>query len=88
MASEFIAADVPGLLLVAQLVDRFNYGEVALAAEIRLQRQCFGLTPLDRRRLQWQIEKVSEAERRRTKRMPAPAGTATRDPRRVLRAVT
>src|SRR4051812_26314295 len=49
MAAEFIAADVPGLVLVARLIDRFNYGDVGLAAEIRLQRQCFGLTPLDRR---------------------------------------
>jgi hypothetical protein len=51
-------------MLVARLIDRFNYGEVNLAAEIRLQRQCFGLTPLDRRRLQWEIERAEAAERR------------------------
>jgi hypothetical protein len=65
MAAEFIAADVPGLVLVARLIDRFNYGDVSLAAEIRLQRQCFGLTPLDRRRLQWEIARGEEAEKRR-----------------------
>jgi hypothetical protein len=83
MAAEFIAADVPGLVLVARLIDRFNYGDLSLAAEIRLQRQCFGLTPFDRRRLQWEIERGEAAEngaavrqRRRLRRR------ASRDPRR------
>lgn len=89
MAAEFIAADVPGLVLVARLIDKFNYGDTGLAAEIRLQRQCFGLTPLDRRRLQWEIERgEAAAQRRRTEsRPPAVAQTGTRDPRRTLRAV-
>lgn len=86
MAGEFIAADIPGLVIVARLVDKFNYGDVSLAAEIRLQRQCFGLTPLDRRRLQWEIERAEAAQRR-----PSSAAlvqqTGTRDPRRTLRAV-
>lgn len=88
MASEFIAADVPGLVLVARLIDKFNYGDMSLAAEIRLQRQCFGLTPLDRRRLQWEIERGESAEkRRRTHAAPATAQTGAKDPRRNLRAV-
>jgi hypothetical protein len=89
MAAEFIAADVPGLVLVARLIDRFNYGDLSLAAEIRLQRQCFGLTPLDRRRLQWEIERGEAAEKRRRtlSTTPAVAPTGTRDPRRALRAV-
>lgn len=88
MAAEFIAADVPGLVLVARLIDKFNYGDVSLAAEIRLQRQCFGLTPLDRRRLQWEIARGEEAEqRRRRPDTPAVAQTGTRDPRRTLRAI-
>lgn len=88
MAAEFIAADVPGLVLVARLMDRFNYGDVSIAAEIRLQRQCFGLTPLDRRRLQWEIERAEAAERRRPNQTAAPAATAgVRDPRKTLRAV-
>jgi hypothetical protein len=88
MAAEFIAADVPGLVLVARLIDKFNYGDVSLAAEIRLQRQCFGLTPLDRRRLQWEIERGEAAEKRRRHETPSPLGaTGTRDPRRTLRAV-
>lgn len=88
MAAEFIDADVPGLVIVARLVDRFNYGDVGLAAEIRLQRQCFGLTPLDRRRLQWEIERVEAAGRRRpTTTSQQSTGSAARDPRRALRAV-
>jgi hypothetical protein len=87
MAPEFIAADVPGLVLVARLIDKFNYGDVSLAAEIRLQRQCFGLTPLDRRRLQWEIERGEAAEKRRPPDGAAGGATGTRDPRRTLRAV-
>jgi hypothetical protein len=86
MAAEFIAADIPGLVIVARLIDRFNYGAVELAGEIRLQRQCFGLTPLDRRRLQWEIERVEAAGRRRPT-ATAPAAGGVKDPRRNLRAV-
>jgi hypothetical protein len=88
MAAEYIPADVPGLVIVAQLVDRFHYGEVQLAAEIRLQRQCFGLTPLDRRRLQWEIERGETAERRRQQTpSAAPKLKAGQDPRRRLWSV-
>jgi len=51
-----------GLFLLAVLVDGFWLKpHWTAAAEIRLQRQCFGLSPMDRRRLQWEIEKVDEA---------------------------
>jgi hypothetical protein len=88
MAVEFIAVDVPGLVLLARLIDRFNYGDVSLAAEIRLQRQCFGLTPLDRRRLQWEAARGENAEKRRQRQTtPATTETGVRDPRRTLKAV-
>lgn len=86
MAVEYLAADVPGLVLLADLVDRFNWGDATLAAEIRLQRQCFGLTPLDRRRLQWEIERAEQAQKRR----PAPGAKPAKrvgDPLRFLKAV-
>lgn len=86
MAAEFLPADVPGLVLLAKLVDKFNYGDASLASEIRLQRQCFGLTPLDRRRLQWEIERGEAAEKRRVK-SGAPKPRRGRDPRSYLRAV-
>lgn len=85
MAAEFIEADVTGLVLVARLMDKFNYGDMSVAAEIRLQRQCFGLTPLDRRRLQWEIGRAEESERKRPK--PTPAHRTGGDPRGVLMAV-
>lgn len=64
MAAEYIEADVPGLYVLAELYDRFfKKPTPALAAEIRLQRACYGQTPIDRRRLQWEIAKVDDARR-------------------------
>jgi hypothetical protein len=94
MAPEYDESDRHGLFALAVLVDDFWRTEdpklrKEIAAEIRQQRQGFGLTPIDRRRLQWEIERVDEAqdrgERRRaaTPKPSAPAG----DPRGVLHAV-
>lgn len=81
MAPEYDASDRHGLFVLAVLVDGFwHKPHWTAAAEIRLQRQCFGLTPIDRRRLQWEIERVDEAqdkgERRRAAARPpaAPEG--------------
>jgi len=92
MAPEFHESDVHGLFLLAALVDLFWWSpSKELAAEIRLQRQSFGLTPLDRRRLQWEIERTDEAQERGTRRRTAtggtPAPTKAKDPRRALTAV-
>jgi hypothetical protein len=89
MAPEFDSSDVHGLYLLAVLVDQFwSEPSQALAAEIRLQRQCFGLTPIDRRRLQWEIDRGDEAEKktqqRRNATKPAPAGKPKVDPRSML----
>lgn len=87
MAREFTRADDHGLFILAVLVDRFwTHPSKELAGEIRLQRQAFGLTPIDRRRLQWEIK--AEAEPRR----PAAVGTTepitpAEDPRAALRMV-
>lgn len=63
MAPEFDDSDVHGLYALAMLVNAFWYEpSTGLAGEIRLQRQCFGLTPIDRRRLQWEIDRGEEAE--------------------------
>ena len=64
----------------------------SLMSEIRQQRQCFGLTPIDRRRLQWEIDRGDEAESKTRKRKAA-ASKSTQDaepavdPRSVLQAV-
>lgn len=80
MASEFLAADVPGLIRLAMLWDDFVRApkKVTLAAEIRQQEQRFGLSPLDRRRLQWTVERVESAARK--ERRPV----STDDPRATL----
>lgn len=75
MASEFLRADIHGLIRLAVLVDDYWQADApmarkVLAQEIRLQSQCFGLTPIDRRRLQWEVERVEQArepKRGRTK---------------------
>jgi hypothetical protein len=95
MAPEYDESDRHGLFMLAVLVDSFwrNPSE-KLASEIRLQRQCFGLTPIDRRRLQWEIERTDEAQAKGRQRREAEAAgkskapTKANDPRSVLRAVS
>ena len=91
MAGEYHGSDRHALFILAALVDAFwTEPSQALAAEIRLQRQAFGLTPYDRRRLEWTIESVDEAQdrgrQRRARQQSAPVGSKD-DPRNVLRAV-
>lgn len=95
MAPEFDASDVHGLFALAMLVDDFWTAPAAgarkdAAAEIRLQSQRFGLSPMDRRRLQWEIERSEEAQQKGARRRAAaapPAVASGADPRSVLRAV-
>lgn len=86
MAPEFLDADVHGLLMLAVLVDAFwQEPSEKLAGEIRLQRQCFGLTPIDRRRLQWEVDRGEEAEQRRAQRATAKGRPRKKaDPRKAL----
>lgn len=86
MAPEYDDSDIHGLLLLAVLVDEFwSEPSRELAAEIRLQRQCYGLTPIDRRRLQWEIERGEEAEeKRQTRRATPKRQPAGKDPRKAL----
>ncbi len=87
MAPEFLQADIHALYRLAALVDKFwNEPNKDLAAEIRLEQQCFGLTPIDRRRLQWTVEKAEEASRK-TKRRAMAEAEPIDDPRSVLRVV-
>lgn len=84
MAPEYDASDLHGLLILAVLVDAFwKEPSEKTAGEIRLQRRDFGLTPYDRRRLQWEIDRGDEAEvrteKRRAARKPKVAGSAGLD---------
>lgn len=93
MSDEYHASDIHQLYLLATLYHDFYLSppgtvrRTQLASEIRLQRMAFGLTPMDRRKLEWTIEQVAEAQdrtaRRRATKAPAPAD----DPRSALRVV-
>lgn len=60
MASVYLEADVPALTRLATLVDQAAKGDVGanVLAEIRQLEDRFGLSPLARRRLQWELEQV------------------------------
>src|SRR5688572_18902518 len=63
MVPEYLQSDLHGLYLLADLVDQYwrasdaRKSTTMLAAEIRQQGQRFGLSPMDRRRLQWATAK-------------------------------
>lgn len=92
MAAEYHSSDRHALFLLAVLMDEFwTDPTTSKAAEIRLQRQAFGLTPYDRRRLEWTIETAEESkdrgrrrQRERTQDAPPPRQG---DPRAGLYAV-
>ena len=91
MASEYLPTDVDGLGRLALLVDEFYSDPVGkaakeLLAEIRLQEARFGLSPVDRSRLQWEVAKGEEAERKRRPPQQQPEISAA-DPRSVLGVV-
>ena len=57
MAAEWLDADLTGLLVLAQLLNEFwDAPGPTLAQEVRLHLAEFGLTPIARRRLQWEID--------------------------------
>lgn len=92
MASEYTSADYWQLLVLADLQDRFwRSPSKDLAGEIRLQRQAFGLTPYDRRRLEWTIEEAEDKKaagaRRRSTAAPAVPVPEGEDPRAIMGAV-
>ncbi len=82
MATRYVEADLDGLYVLAGLMDQWHVGPQTpmLAAEIRLQRVPYGLTPIDRNRLQWKIEPpaAKPAEPQPEQKRPA------FDPRKVL----
>jgi len=64
MAALWLEADVPSLVRLAALVDLADSGDMApqVLAEIRQLEDRFGLSPLARRRLQWELEQAAAAE--------------------------
>lgn len=79
MAIKFLEADMPRLYLALELTEQFwRKPSAHVAKEIRQTLQAFGLTPLDRNRLQWKVEPKAET--------PKPEKKARRDfdPSKVL----
>lgn len=92
MASEWDMSDIHGLVIQAELRQAFFTlppekvtQRVLLATEIRLGCVEYGLSPLARRRLQWEIERGEAAEAKTTARRTAVAAPKRADPR--LKAV-
>lgn len=98
MAPEWDPSDIHNVHVCLVLLQDLWVGETPkarrdAAAEFRLQRKDLGLTPYDRRRLEWTIESADEArdrgDARRSRRVAVrPAAPGTDDPRAVLRSVT
>jgi hypothetical protein len=89
MAKEYHSSDRHTLFVLAGLVEDYwratsAAGRKDAATEIRLQRKDFGLTPYDRRRLEWTIDAPGAPKERgqagRASRQPKPA----EDPRLTL----
>ena len=87
MATQWLATDITGLEMLAVCYDQFyKTGNIDFIKEIRLQRPHYGLTPLDRSRLQWEVTRGEEAERKRQRPTPV-RRNGTTDPRAILMAV-
>lgn len=89
MATEFLDSDVRGgLYVLAELYQALWAGEqkglAQVAAEIRQQEIRFGLSPIDRRRLQWEVEKGEQADER-TQRRRGLRSVEGKDPRDILK---
>jgi hypothetical protein len=96
MAPEYVDSDFHGIARLSHIVDAYNVAVdegdsrmmLSLAAEIRLQGQSFGLTPIDRRRLQWTIEQGEAAEEKTRSRRQSKVSQQVKqvgpDPRELL----
>lgn len=87
MASQYLEADIPGLYRIVVLTQSFMTAPSAsTSAELRQLSFNYGLSPMDRRRLQWTILKTDEAlqdaEVRRSRRSER---VIPGDPRDVLK---
>ena len=88
MAKEFLEADKHALFRLAILIDRFWLEpSKELGAEIRLEQQAFGLTPIDRRRLQWSVDNDREISDNRRVAVAPPSYKDEVDPRNLLKWV-
>ena len=89
MASQWLETDADALGRLALLWDEFYKKPDANGLkEIRLQSALFGLSPLDRSRLQWEFARADEAETKTNRRAEITRKrTGTSDPRHLLTMV-
>jgi hypothetical protein len=88
MASQWLPTDITGLVMLAVCYDRFyKTGDIEFLKEIRLQRPHYGLTPLDRSRLQWEVTRGEEAEQKRAKPAQATGAKPGEDLRKLMKIV-
>ena len=101
MASEYLDVHRHGLEALAELWQQFHTAKepgnlLKLHAEIRQSQRDYGLTPLDLRRLQWEVRRAVDAvdgadaanaksPQKETKRRPGQKKVT--DPRKLLRLV-
>ena len=99
MAAEYLDVHRHGLEALAELRHQFHTAKepgklLALHAEIRQSQRDYGLTPLDLRRLQWEVRRAADAvdttdtadaksTQKETKRRPGQKKVT--DPRKLLR---
>lgn len=87
MASQFLDADRHTLYRLLLIVQEFwMRPNMELSKEIDKAQQPFGLTPLDRRRLEWIVDNVPPPTKKLSADAPANVVpiTSTADPRRSL----
>jgi len=82
MASRWLDSDLQGLYQLAMLKQQFiERPTPQLSGEMRQQEARYGLSPLDRRRLEWNVHGPEKQGKK------AAAKREQRDPRDVLRAL-
>lgn len=87
IASEWVDADVPGLIETIRLVNDFWTEPKAdtrrsLRAEVRMSLREYGLSSLGRLQLRWELKRLDEAPS--APRKPERRAHATKDPRLTL----
>lgn len=67
IAEEWVDADVPGLVALAQLVEDFwrapREERAKAHAEVRMASREYGLSPFSRRQLQWEVKRLEQPKR-------------------------
>lgn len=81
MSNEYHSSDRHGLFRLAALINNYWLDPCAKThAEVRLAQKDYGLTPYDRRRLEWTIEAAEDAKDKGKRRGNAPQSSPQPEP--------